>query len=108
CVAELPHFQKAAGRYEGSGEAVFLAISLDENRAQVGPFMQRHGLRLVTAFGSELSGLFNITGIPATLIIDRAGVIRFKETGFGGAGETYVERIVWRVDELLKPEPSGR
>lgn len=103
CVAELPYFEKAAGRYAASSEAVFLAVSLDENRARVGPFMQKHGLKIPTAFGLQLSEPFNISGIPATLIIDRAGVIRFRDTGFGGAGESYIERIIWRVDDLLKP-----
>ncbi len=107
CVAELPHFQEAAGRYASSGEAVFLAVSLDENRALVQPFLKRLGLTITTAFGSQLSEPFNITGIPATLIIDRAGVIRFRDTGFGGAGETYIERIVWRVDDLLKSTATG-
>jgi peroxiredoxin len=31
---------------------------------------------------SELMGLFDVYSMPATFVVDRQGVIRFKDTGF--------------------------
>jgi cytochrome c biogenesis protein CcmG/thiol:disulfide interchange protein DsbE len=102
CVAELPHLQKAAERYKGNAEVVFLMVSTDRNKLAVRSFLERNGYTLPAAYDDGAAGRFGVSGIPATFIIDRAGVIQFREEGFGADGPGYVERMVWRVDELLK------
>jgi peroxiredoxin len=102
CVAEMPHFQKAADKYAANGEVVFLAISVDDNRQAARSFIEKHGYRFGVAYDEGAARGYKVDGIPATFIIDRRGVIQFRENGFGGSGEAYVERLSWRIDELLK------
>jgi hypothetical protein len=61
---------------------------------------------MLAAYDDGAAERFGVRGIPATYIIDRDGVIQFSEEGFGAGGPDYVERLSWRVDELLK-EKTG-
>ncbi|HXG92440.1 MAG TPA: redoxin family protein [Blastocatellia bacterium] len=104
CVAEMPHFQKVVDKYRNNPDVVFLAVSVDDNRAPVRPFIEKNGYRLAVAYGNGAGEIFAFDGIPTMIIIARDGTIAFRDTGFGGAGESYIERLVWRVDELLKEQ----
>ena len=41
------------------------------------------------------------------MIIDREGLIQYRDVGFGGEGEAYIERLIWRIDELLKEKSDS-
>ena len=107
CVVEMPHFQKTARKYTGDPRVVFIAISVDDNRALVGPFLKRMGYTELVAYDGGAAQSYQIASIPTTLIIDRDSVIQYRDIGFGGAGETYVERLSWRIDELLKEKAKA-
>jgi len=102
CVAELPQLQKSSDAYKDNSSVVFIAVSVDENRAAVRPFIERNRLKMLVAYDDGAAGRYQLDGVPATFIIDRDGVIQFRETGFGGSSEDYQERMHWRIDELLK------
>ncbi|MFL6212985.1 MAG: TlpA family protein disulfide reductase [Blastocatellia bacterium] len=102
CVAELPHLDAAAAKYATNPDVVFLAISVDEHRLAVRPFIQRKGYRLPFAYDVDGAAAFAVSGIPALIIIDRRGRVAFREQGFGSEADRYVERLSWRIDELLK------
>jgi thiol-disulfide isomerase/thioredoxin len=102
CVAEMPQLAATAAKYASNTEVVFLAISVDEHRMAVRPFVQRKGYRLPFAYDGDGAARFGVSGVPALIIIDRRGYIAFREQGFGGEGDRYVERLSWRIDELLK------
>ena len=106
CVVEMPHFQKTARKYAGNPKVVFIAISIDDNRALVAPFLKRMGYTEIAAYDGGMARNYQIASIPTTLIIDRDSIIQFRDIGFGGAGETYVERLSWRIDELLKEKAN--
>ena len=103
----MPHFQKTARKYTGNPKVVFIAISLDDNRALVRPFLKRIGYTDLVAFDGGTASSYQIASIPTTVIIDRDSVIQYRDIGFGGEGETYVERLSWRIDELLKEKASA-
>jgi thiol-disulfide isomerase/thioredoxin len=107
CVVEMPHFQRTARKYTGNPKVVFIAISIDENRALVGPFLKRIGYTDLVAYDGGAARSYQIASIPTTLIIDRDTVIQYRDVGFGGAGETYIERLSWRIDELLKEKADA-
>lgn len=108
CVAEMPHFQKAAEKYAANKEVVFLAISVDDNRLAARSFIEKRGYKFSVAYDSGAAASYKVRGIPATFIIDRKGMIQYRDDGFGGAGEAYVERLGWRIDELLKARDEGQ
>lgn len=101
CVAEMPHFQKVFDKYKTQGDVVFLAISVDENKPVVRPFLEKNHFTMPVAYDDEASKAFKIEGVPSTFIIDRNGVIQFSDLGFGD-DDLYVDRLVWRIEALLK------
>ena len=107
CVVEMPHFQKTARKYTGNSKVVFIAISIDDNRALVRPFLKRMSYTELVAYDGGMARSYQIASIPTTLIIDRNSIIQYRDVGFGGAGETYVERLSWRIDELLKENTNA-
>jgi len=112
CVAEMPHFQKVVDRYKKQSDVVFLAISIDEDKPVVRPFMERNHYTMPVAYDDNAARAFNVDGVPTTFILDRNGVIQFSDFGFGGEDKEYIDRLIWRIDALLKetsaaspPEP---
>ncbi len=112
CVAEMPHFQKVVDRYKKQSDVVFLAISIDEDKPVVRPFLERNRYTMPVAYDDNAAKAFNVEGVPATFIIDRNGVIQFIDLGFGGDEQQYIDHLIWRIDALLKetsaaspPEP---
>jgi thiol-disulfide isomerase/thioredoxin len=106
CLAEFPHFQKTFERYKADPRVVFLAVSIDENRAAVRPFIQRRGYSFVSAYDEDAAEGLKVRNIPSTIIIDRDGMIQFREDGFGGEGRDYIDRMIWRIDDLLEKNAS--
>jgi thiol-disulfide isomerase/thioredoxin/Flp pilus assembly protein TadD len=106
CVAEMPHLQKVVDQYKNQPDVFFLAISIDESRAAVLTFMEKYGYHMVAAYDDDAYESYKVHGVPTTFIIDRNGTIQFREIGFGDEGKEYIERMTWRVDELLKEKPA--
>ncbi len=102
CVAEMPHFQKVADRYKKQGDVVFLAISIDEDKPVVRPFLERNRYTIPVAYDNDAARAFKVEGVPTTFILDRNGVIQFSDFGFGGDDKQYIDHLVWRIDALLK------
>lgn len=78
CIREWPQLDRLAERLADRDDVVILAISVDQDRSQVAPFLARMGLeqtgvqvlwdptgKLHNAFGSEK--------LPDTYFVDRAG-----------------------------------
>ena len=102
CVAELPHLNTAAAKYAANPDVAFLAVSVDEHRLAVRPFVQRNRYSLPFAYDVDGASALGVGGVPALILLDRRGRVAFREQGFGGEADRYVERLSWRIDELLK------
>lgn len=74
CVEEMPSLQQVADRLEDEGLAV-VAISVDERYADIGPFVDRHGLRFLILhdLGKRVSRRYEVFQFPETWIIGRDG-----------------------------------
>jgi peroxiredoxin len=108
CVAEMPFFQQSFDRYKSNADVRFFAVSIDHVLPAVRPFIQKNGYFVPMAYESGAAELFGVRSIPMTVIIDRDGLIQYQERGYGGEGKDYVERMSWRIDELLKAaRPAG-
>jgi hypothetical protein len=97
----MPHFQEAVRKYAANQDVIFLAISIDERKLAVRPFIERNHYRLPVAYDVNGAAAFGINAVPSLIIVDRRGRVAFREQGFGSEADRYVERLSWRVDELL-------
>lgn len=102
CVAEMPHLQKMVEKYKNEPDIVFLAVSVDENRAAVSPFLRKNGYTMTVAYDTDAAQNYGVQGVPTTFFIDRNGVIQFKDEGFGDDPKAYLDVMTWRIDALLK------
>lgn len=84
CVEGLPALEAMAKERAERGLKV-LAVNVQEDARTVARFKERTGLGLPVLFDSEgaVAGLYKVTGIPQTVVIDRAGVVRKVLVGFG-------------------------
>jgi thiol-disulfide isomerase/thioredoxin len=84
CRHEIPELQALHQQYSGRGLRV-VGVSVDDAGADadVADFMQSFGMRYTVArdAGDRVSEIFAIPGVPASFLIDRAGVVRWRHLG---------------------------
>jgi peroxiredoxin len=83
CRDEMPSMQKLYDRFKGEGFQL-LAVSIDETgRRAVGPFVQKLNLSFPVLLDpkGKIQGLYKITGVPESFIVDREGVLVNKVVG---------------------------
>ncbi|HJQ27442.1 MAG TPA: redoxin domain-containing protein [Blastocatellia bacterium] len=107
CLIELPRLQDAAKKYAANPDVIFLAISVDEHKLAVRPFVERKGYRFPVAYDINGAEAFGVSGIPTLIILDRRGRVAFREQGIGGDPDHYIERLSWRIDELLNEKADS-
>jgi hypothetical protein len=61
---------------------------------------------MLAAYDVSAAIAYSVRNIPAMIIIDRSGVIQYREEGFGGEGPAYEQRLRWRIDDLLADKPT--
>jgi peroxiredoxin len=89
CRYEMPEFNRLAYSFKRNKGIIFIAISVDKI-ADIKKFLK------VSPFNFHLIGeskqLFESYGVnqcPATLVIDRKGIIRFNSQGYGNGSVPY-------------------
>jgi thiol-disulfide isomerase/thioredoxin len=82
CLTELPLFEKTIAKYKDDKDVVFLAVTTDEDRAAVAPFLRQYKFNLPIAYAEYLNDLFSVNSIPTTVILDRHGQVSFRQAGF--------------------------
>jgi thiol-disulfide isomerase/thioredoxin len=106
CREELPLLQRVADSYQGKGVR-FLGVNTDRDMWVVRPFLDDLGVRIETvltvgeADWEEKARAFRVGAIPALLVIDREGNVRYTESGYDGSGRMFEKALSWRIDELL-------
>lgn len=103
CRMELPLLQDLYNRYSDRNFSV-LAVSVDDDRNRVGPFLQRQNLTLPVYYAHPEDASAMIShGIPTSFIITPTGDI---EKGFVGF-EPNIEKT-WRehIDKYLRKRKS--
>lgn len=104
CKSEFPAMQNA---YVESTENVeILAISTTDDQATVKDYKSENGLSFPMAGGTDLPARFGVSSVPATIIIDRYGVISYWHVGSMTAksdfiglfdkftGENYLQTVI--------------
>jgi peroxiredoxin len=100
CRQELPSLNKVYTQYRSAGFAL-LAVNVDDNRKDAEAMLKRLGLRFPTLFdnGKSVAKLYGVDTMPATLVIDRDGRVRYVHRGYY---EGYERKYEQQVRELLK------
>ena len=82
CRTELPLFQKTIEKYKDDQNVVFLAVTTDEDRENVQPYLKQNRHNLPVVFAENIDSLFNVSAIPTTIILNREGKVSFRMRGF--------------------------
>jgi hypothetical protein len=98
---------KELAERHGPADLAVVGVSFDRNREVVQETIDRHRLTWPVHFdgrgwSSELGSRFQIRVLPAYLLIDREGILRFR-----GGSPTTVGAMA-RIDQLLAEKPPAR
>lgn len=104
CRTELPLFEKTIERYRNDPSVSFLAVTTDEDREAVVPYLQQHGYKLPVVFADGLEQFFDVTAIPTTIILGPTGKVSSRLRGYNPR-EDFVALLQQRIDEA-KAVPS--
>lgn len=106
CLEQLPFLDRLAKAYGPDGLLVY-AVAFDEDRAAVERFLAERPVSFPVLWekgGGELPERLEVTRLPTTLLVDRAGVIREVHLGFAPEEGPKLEELVRRL--LAEPEPA--
>ncbi len=99
CRAQHPLYEQAKLRFKNNKDVVFLAISTDEDREVVKPFLEVNKWNKQVYYEDGLATLLRINSIPTTVILDKQGNIISRLNGF--IAERFVDMIADRVNDAL-------
>ena len=98
CLSEIPHLEALKAKYAGKGVAL-LAVNTDGvDAATIAETLR--DLKLAPTYTILLDPEFTVSDaytnfvVPLTLVIDRAGVVRYTHTGFEAGAEKEYEKAV--------------
>jgi len=100
CRQELPLLNRIYAQYRAAG-FMLLAVNVDDNRKDAEAMLKRLELRFPTLFdgNKNVAKLYGVDTMPATLVIDRDGRVRYVHRGYYDGYERKYEQ---QVRELLK------
>lgn len=98
CIQEMPFLKKLHEKYKDKGLQI-LAVSIDDDPREIGPFTTKNKLNFLVAHSPALGEQLKAKPIPTTLFIDRDGHLRYRKVGFAEGDEREIEVV---IVELLK------
>jgi len=73
CIAEIPELNEVYKTYKNNSDVVFASITFDK-KEKVDVFLKKHPLQYpVVSDAKEICTLFNTSGYPTNLVIDKNG-----------------------------------
>jgi len=84
CRSEIPFLIKLQKTFAGK-DVVIVGVSVDRSKDEVVKFVKEQKINytiLHDPSAKTVGAPYKVTGIPATYIIDKKGVIRYAEVGF--------------------------
>ncbi len=99
CREELPELEKLQQRYRSAGFTL-LPISIDDSRRNADAMLAKLGVRLTPLYDPDKRAAkrYDVDTMPATLIVDRDGRVRYVHRGYRSGYEKKYEQ---QVRELL-------
>lgn len=99
CRAQHPLYEQVKRRFAGREDVVFLAVSTDENREAVPPFLNAMGWSKSVYYDDGLALSQRISSIPTTMVLDRDGAVASRLHGF--VADTFVDLLTRRIQSAL-------
>ena len=90
CLASFPAMQRVVTKYKADKDVVFLFVNtLERNKdvqSWIAGFKKEHpySFRILLDKENRVNAAYDVAGLPAKVIIDKSGIIRFTSMGFGG------------------------
>jgi thiol-disulfide isomerase/thioredoxin len=107
CIAELPEIAAARSDLSSNSNVEFVLVASDRFVGNDTPerfraFAQRRRLTLPLAFDPEgkAHDSFGLTGVPALVILDRTGRVRFTHEGYNSAEKNFRRDLVGFIKTL--------
>jgi peroxiredoxin len=100
CRQEMPHLNRLYEKYRASG-FVLLGVNVDDDTRNAVGVATKLGLKFPVLLDTDkkVSQLYDLSAMPATVLIDKDGRVRFLHRGYqNGYEETYDKQI----REMLK------
>jgi peroxiredoxin len=100
CREELPQLAKLHDKYRAAG-LVLLGVNVDDDPRKAAELVTRLGLRFPVLLDTDkqVSRRYDMSAMPATVLIDRDGVVRSIHRGYRAGFE---QRYDAEIRELLK------
>jgi len=99
CRAQYPLYEQVKQRFKDRKDVVLLAVSTDEEREAVAPFLKANKWNKQVYFDDGLAGSLRVSSIPTTMILNREGVIVSRMNGF--IPDRFVEMLSARIEDAL-------
>jgi peroxiredoxin len=100
CRQEMPHLNRLYEKYRASG-FVLLGVNVDDDARNAIGLATKLGVKFPVLLDTEkkVSQLYDLSAMPATVLIDKDGRVRFLHRGYqAGVEDTYDRQI----REMLK------
>ncbi len=81
CKTEMPAFEQLHQQYRDQGLAI-IGISIDITAEDAARFAREIGVTYPIIHNPEIMTEWGLLGLPTTIVVDRAGVVRKKVIGF--------------------------
>jgi peroxiredoxin len=100
CKLEMPHLNRLHDKYRASG-VLLLGVNIDEDPRAAQAAATKLGVKFPVLLDSDraVSRLYDMGSMPATVLIDRDGRVRFLHRGYREGMEDDYER---QIRELVK------
>ncbi len=100
CKVEMPHLNKLYDKYRASGFTL-LAVNIDDDARTGAATAAKWGLKFPVLLDADkrVSKLYDLGSMPATVLIDRDGKVRYLHRGYRDGVEEAYER---QIRELVK------
>ncbi len=106
CRVQHPLYDKVKERFKSRDDVVFLAISTDEEREAVKPFVESHGWKQEVYYDDGLARTLRVTSIPTTVVFGKDGTIVSRMNGFDPS--TFVDSLAGRIAAALSPKTVSK
>jgi len=104
----LPWLQELSQRLEGRPDVALLTISVDDNPGVVEPIFRDNGYTFPVVFAHDY--IRKLWGkepsLPCTWIVDRQGVVRREDLGYGGDRSAWLDSALRGIEQVGTEPPS--